>query len=385
MKRFLIGQLASFGDCLYATTVAKQIKSDYPDCHITWAVASKYKSILELNPHVDEIWEIPLVNNDYYNTGWIKFEQEAQKKKINGVYDEIVFTQLAMQHWQKYDGTIRSSTLNGYKRPITVPVDPVIRLNEMEVNNVADFAKRKKLPAFKEVILFEYSPASGQSFVTEKIAMQIVEKAISINQDICFVLSGPKPLLSSSPQIIDASELTFRENAELTKYCTLLVGCSSGITWLSTSDWAKKLQMVQLLNKEYQFFAGVKYDFEFWKIPTDAVIEITLNNLDHIVNCLNTIFVKDFKTAKEAFDELYRPEYFNFRNVMIIVMAMTNNKVKPMMSLIKGFYLRNKHFKLSRLLYYYFKEIKKVQRIKVNNTLKRFIHKLIKNQKGTGL
>ncbi len=375
MKRFLIGQLASFGDCVYATTVAKQIKNDYPGCHITWAVASKYKSILELNPHIDEVWEIPLVNNDYYNVGWTNFEQEAEKRKREGVYDELIFTQLAKQHWQRYDGTIRSSTLSGYKKPITVPVDPVIRLSEKEIANVAGFANSNNLKSFREVILFEYSPGSGQSFVTEDIALQIVSNIVSLHKDVCFVMSGPKKWSNTDLQIIDASELTFRENAELTKYCSLLVGCSSGITWLSTSDWAKKLKTVQLLNKEYQFFAGVKYDLEYWKISTKGVIEITLNDVNHITKCLNGILDNDFKATKEVFDELYRPEYFNFRNVMVIVMAMTNNKVGPMISLIRHFSLRNKHFKLNRLLYYYLKEAGNIQRSRVNNFFRRFIHR----------
>ena len=59
-KRFLIGQLGSFGDCLFATTVARQIKNDYPDCHLTWAVGSIYRSILDGNPYIDDIWEFPL-------------------------------------------------------------------------------------------------------------------------------------------------------------------------------------------------------------------------------------------------------------------------------------------------------------------------------------
>lgn len=59
-KKVLLGHLNSMGDCLLATVVARQIKEvDYPDCHLTWAVNSKCKQAVLLNPHVDEIWEIP--------------------------------------------------------------------------------------------------------------------------------------------------------------------------------------------------------------------------------------------------------------------------------------------------------------------------------------
>src|SRR5687768_14844075 len=125
MKRFLIGQLACFGDCLYATAVARQIKQDFPDSHITWAVASKYKSILALNPHVDEIWEIEVLNNDFYDKGWADFELQAKQRKARGEYDELVFTQIPNANWKNFDGTIRSSILRGYKKPINVPVEPV--------------------------------------------------------------------------------------------------------------------------------------------------------------------------------------------------------------------------------------------------------------------
>jgi ADP-heptose:LPS heptosyltransferase len=56
-QQFLIVQLISNGDCLYATTVARQIKNDYPNCHLTWAVSSMCRKTLDLNPYIDEIWE----------------------------------------------------------------------------------------------------------------------------------------------------------------------------------------------------------------------------------------------------------------------------------------------------------------------------------------
>ena len=81
--RILLGQLASNGDCLYATTVARQIKHDYPGCHLTWAIGSMYRHILDNNPDVDEIWEIPLSNiSDMFDT-WQRFEAQALERKKN--------------------------------------------------------------------------------------------------------------------------------------------------------------------------------------------------------------------------------------------------------------------------------------------------------------
>ena len=50
--------LVSLGDCLYVTAVARQIKQDYPGCHLTWAISSRCSQVIQNNPYVDEIWEV---------------------------------------------------------------------------------------------------------------------------------------------------------------------------------------------------------------------------------------------------------------------------------------------------------------------------------------
>lgn len=136
------------------------------------------------------------------------------------------------KHWKKYDDTIRSSTLRRDGRSITVLVDPVIRLSPEEVKNVSDFITKTSVGTSRRVILFEYSPSSGQSFVTAGFALEVAQNITYSHKDVCFMFSDPKPLpIIANNQIIDVSELTFRENAELTRYCTLLIRCSSGITW----------------------------------------------------------------------------------------------------------------------------------------------------------
>ena len=59
-KNIALVHLASNGDILYATAIARQIKEiDFPNCNLTWVVSSSGKKILENNPYVDEIIEIP--------------------------------------------------------------------------------------------------------------------------------------------------------------------------------------------------------------------------------------------------------------------------------------------------------------------------------------
>ena len=188
-KRFLIGQLARYGDCLFATTLAKQIKHDFPDSHTTWAVASNFMNILVQNPHVDQVWEVPVVGNDYYLEGWKIFEKEALRRKAEGDFDEVIFSQIPPLNWENYTGTIRGTILSAYKRPITVDVSPVIRLTETEVCHVAKFAEEHKLLSFKNVILFECAPASDQSDIDVDFAVQTAEVFCKKYANTCFILS----------------------------------------------------------------------------------------------------------------------------------------------------------------------------------------------------
>ena len=85
-------------------------------------------------------------------------------------------------------------------------------------------------------------------------------------------MSSQIEIVSNDPHIISGHTLSFRENAELTKYCSLLVGCSSGITWLATSDWAKPLPMIQLLRKDKGVYASVVHDHEHFGLAGGDLI-----------------------------------------------------------------------------------------------------------------
>ncbi len=317
MRRFLIAQFASFGDCLYATTIARQIKHDFPDSHITWAIGSKYSSILLLNPFVDKVWEISVPPGLHYydESVWGKFEEEAKAGKEKGEYDEFVFSQIPQRNWGRFDGTIRSSILKGYTRPVTVPVDPVIRLSEEEIQHVKKFAETHRLKNFKEVILFECVPGSGQSLVNIDFAVNIAKQMTGANPEICMVLSSPVKSPFVNDTIIDGSVLTYRENAELTKYCSFLIGCSSGITWLCTSAWSKKLPTLQLLNKNSGIYAGLNFDFQIHGLNNSHVIEMVDYNPEKVIACLETVFNSGTELARKKFNQEYKPSVSNLNKV----------------------------------------------------------------------
>jgi len=299
--RILLGQLASNGDCLYATTVARQIKHDYPGCHLTWAIGSMYRHVLDNNPDVDEIWEIPLSNiSDIFDT-WQRFEAQALERKKIGDFDEIFLTQMYPNNMHNFDRTIRSAIFRAYSKPITVSIAPVIYLSSDEIERVSYFAKAYNLSNSSNVILFECSPKSGQSFVNPEFALKVSQKLLEQFPDLKIILSSNIPIKSDNEGIIDGSILSFRENAELTKYCSLMIGCSSGISWLSTSTWAKPLPMVQLIKKE-RMHASFTRDHQYHGLPTDQIIEMTECSVDYLVDCVTIILTKGFQASRSIFN-----------------------------------------------------------------------------------
>jgi hypothetical protein len=319
-KRILLGQLNSYGDCLYATVIARQIKTDYPECHLTWAIGSMCRSILEGNPYVDDIWEIPLTNIVEVTEVWHRFEQQASDRKKRGDFDEVFLTQLAPGNLQNYDGTIRSSIMRAYGKPITVPLSPVLRLSTAEVENVRSFMETHRLVNSSMVILIESSPRSGQSFLTQEFALEAAHKLLRIVPNARIILSSNMSFLSPDERIIDGSCLSLRENAELTKYCSMLVGGSSGISWIATSDWARPLPMIQLLKADAMWFASFIHDYEYWGLPTDTILEMTECPVDKVVDCLVTALTYGFPAARTKYHETIPMSFHGYQMIMSILL-----------------------------------------------------------------
>ncbi len=290
----LLVQLFSNGDCLYATAIARQIKSDFPECKLTWAIAGFCKNIIFNNPYVDEILVTDeVVKNDVKAFRDYKRKVLAQKKA--GVWAEVFITSNMDTNLALYDGTIRGMILRAYPKPITVPLQPVLELTIDEKQNVSLFAQTHRLKNFKNVILWEYAPQSGQTDLNFELVMAVT-KQLTINPSTCVILSSANKF-EGTQNIIDASLLSIRENAALTHYCSLLIGCSSGITWLTTSSAAKFLPMLQLLNANTIFVNTPSVDFERYKIKHNGLIEMSNYDGDKIISCLNSILDNGFLNA----------------------------------------------------------------------------------------
>jgi len=311
-KRILLGQLAARGDCLYATAVARQIKADFPGCHLTWAIGSMCREILDGNPDVDAVWEVPLKNHAGVVAAWLQFEQAAGERRRNGEFDEVFFTQIYPANFKNYDYTVRASIFRGYPRAVTVPVAPVVNLRADEIENVRRFAELHGLTKNSATILFEFASGSGQTFVDFEFAAAAAARIIARLPECKIVMTSQLSLDSTDPRVISGHTLSFRENAELTRYCSLLIGCSSGITWLCTSSAAKPLPTIQLLKKAKGAYASVVHDHEYFGLPTEHIIEMTECPVDHLVDCVVAGLRDGFARAKPRFHVRLQPDFRSY-------------------------------------------------------------------------
>ncbi len=299
-NKILLVQLYSNGDCLYATAVARQIKKDYPNCHLTWAIAAFCKDIIKHNPYVDDVMVVDdVAKNDV--SAFRKFRKKVFDQQTRGIWDQVIMTSNVFNNQALYDGTIRGMILRAYPGRIDVPVQPVLVLSEDEKSRVAAFALKHRLANYKNVVLWEYAPQSGQSLLDFPMVKRVAEQLTS-KGDTCVILSAANSF-EASEKIIDASVLSVRENAELSQYCTLLIGSSSGITWLCTSSAGKLLPMVQLLNPESPFLNAPSVDFERYGLSTQQLIELISFDEQKILDCVEMVIDEGVPVAKMRFNQ----------------------------------------------------------------------------------
>jgi hypothetical protein len=312
-SKIVMIQLYSNGDSLYATAVARQIKHDFPDCYLIWAIASFCKNIILNNPYVDEIMEVDSVRkNDI--AAYRKFKKSILIKQEKGVYDHVFAINNIDTNQCYYDGTIRGNILRAYPRQITVPLQPVLRLLPEEIAKVDRFVEEHSLRKYKQVLLFEYAPQSGQSNITKEYALSFSEKIVE-HGNYAIILSSANPIVHANPAVIDGSGLTLRETAYLTQYCTFLVGTSSGITWASTSDCGKILPMVQLLNPYARWSNSVSLDFKRFNISNQGVIEVWDFDQEKLVDCV-LLALNDFSGAYDVYNKTLPIHFKTTRSIV---------------------------------------------------------------------
>jgi hypothetical protein len=302
ITRFLLIQLYSNGDCLYATVIARQLKNDFPGCYISWVVEENCKSILENNPFIDKITPVKLTDKKKTEQIISLMKKDAIADIERGVLDDFFVTHISGDNYANYDGSVRSSIYRNFPYPITVDTQVVLFLTKNEENRAKLFAEQNRFDLYRDIILFECAPMTGQSSLSDelisKIAIQVAD-----NHNIGIVLSSYRKININHPAVFDGSVLSLRETVALSHYCTLFMGSSSGITWACTSNAAKPLPMIQLLNPNTYVFNPPSVDFKKRGKPVDNLIELYSFNHKDIIACTQAVLMWGFEVAREQFNQ----------------------------------------------------------------------------------
>ena len=301
MKRILLGQLTANGDCVYATILARQLRQENPDAHITWAVSTQCAGLLKNNPDIDETWEIPVQGWNAHELMWRVFQREAVERCLRREFDEILLSQIWPDNARNYDGTVRPSILRSFGRPITVPIENVICVTDEETETVADFVRESGIEDFEHRILFECSSRSGQSFVTPDLAQDIANKLYAVLPNATLIFTTSEPMTLRDKRSRYAGALSLREIAHLTHACSLFVGAGSGCTVLATSTAAKKLPFVLLLKADTSVFASFAHDLEYFGIEHPGIVEVTDEDPARIAACIALVTSQGAEPALQEF------------------------------------------------------------------------------------
>jgi len=308
------------GDCLLTTTIARQIKEvDYPGCHLTWLIGERFREVLDNNPHVDEVVTVPTGNDRF---SFVSARQGVRACVAAMIasgksFDKVFVVDLDEKNMSWLWGTCRSIYFRIYHElyghRVTVSPEPVIVLTDSEVQKVRAFCHKNKLDESSAFpILIEYSPNSGQSPMSKERALALAEGLIAKYPHVRCVLSSKEPVRAKSDRIIDGSELSYRENAELLNHCRLLVGANSGITWLNASTWANKIPMVQDVVADFTDIQtglsfSVEMDYKNVGASTEHLIELRSATFEVLLQCVCDVVESSFAAAKSKHAEMQIP------------------------------------------------------------------------------
>ena len=184
----------------------------------------------------------------------------------------------------------------------------ILNLLPEEKSKVADFATRNNLTGNVYPIIFECSPRSQQARMNVEKACRIANRVIKQNPQVIFLLSTTEPVPSQHDRIITTTGLSWRENAELTKYCQLFIGSSSGVSWLNLSTAGGNIPMIQNVCAEADFMEAtfnpsVELDLMALGLPTDNIIELIDPSEEKLTACICCVIRDTFPIARQKFRE----------------------------------------------------------------------------------
>lgn len=240
--KILIVGLGAFGDIINCTPIAKHYKLLNPNTKISWITRKKYNSVLFNNPNIDSLICINEDNLKNYNhaalTHIIKNSIEENFKD-----HKIIFSSPYMSN--KYDGTDRSTLLDIIKdessgiKEWECDFIPNIFLSDKEEQEAEHFFNNLK--SKNKTILVEYENFSEQTPFNLEYINSLCKKVNGLGYNIIFSGLRKPDYYEQLQQEYDISFYhysgTFLSNARLYNLVDIFVGCCSGLTCLTSSDY----------------------------------------------------------------------------------------------------------------------------------------------------
>jgi REP element-mobilizing transposase RayT len=307
--------LFSNGDCLLALPILSEIRKEHPYALITWQVAPFSKHFLLNNPEIDVISETDEVKK-YNIKSFRKYKSRILMEYKKDIWDKVYFLQPTDTNQANYDGTIRSMLYNTFGR-IPTDIVPKLYLTNDEISTCSKFSVKHNLSSFNKVILFEFAPQSGQLKIELADALFIANQ-ICKDENVAIVLSSSIKMINNNPKIIDGSELGIRETGGLLKYCHLVIGCSSGLSWMATSNIGYNIPLIQIIDPFALWVNPMSRDFKQMNI-TQPLIELYSFDKQTIIECVN-LALSSFEQSRNKFQKelpiSFRTTYVTIYNLL---------------------------------------------------------------------
>lgn len=249
MNKILLVNFGAYGDILNSTPIAKHFKLEDSSNHITWMTRKKYVSAIKNNKYIDEILT-PKEDHLNINPNTFGYNVEMTVKLMNEIknlkqYNKILFT--APYSWTNFNNEfnvnkhsllqIIKTKLSGIENFLCDFI-PVALLTAEEEQEAVQFFN--SLTGNKK-ILIEHENFSNQTPFNKSYVQSLCEQINNKNFDLIF--SG-----KSEPSYVNEFKTkysinfhtytdSFMSNAKLYNLCDYFIGCCSGLTCLTHSDY----------------------------------------------------------------------------------------------------------------------------------------------------
>jgi len=225
--------LGAYGDIINSTPIAKHYKKEGK--FVRWVAKDRYISVLKNNDCIDELLTL---NNSISNN--VLLTNKFKSLYLPKEKEKVIYTAPYMSKF--YDGTPRSTLLDIIKNETSniskwnCEFKPTIGLSKDEVNEAKAFIS---LVEGENKILVEFENFSDQTFFDKKVLNELFRKISG-----SFILTGLKKpdWFEELKTLYPDSKFyfyngSFKSNAEIYNHCNLFIGCCSGITCLTSSDY----------------------------------------------------------------------------------------------------------------------------------------------------